>query len=167
MAAKERLPQELRASNALIMTVSQSKGLEFSDVFLVDFFADSPATSEWGVLLTLLADMEAGAMALPPGAGLAAGYEEPADKRKRGWLRPCRLIRRRTRCSATSSSTSMSPSRAPRTTSSSSTAPPSAARPSTTGSAASAWAPLCRAAYTAWAAAAAAARTRACSRAAR
>lgn len=43
MEAREQLPAELKASNALIMTVGQSKGLEFDDVFLVDFCADSPA----------------------------------------------------------------------------------------------------------------------------
>jgi superfamily I DNA/RNA helicase len=43
MEAREQLPTELKTSNALIMTVGQSKGLEFDDVFLVDFCADSPA----------------------------------------------------------------------------------------------------------------------------
>jgi hypothetical protein len=36
------LQPEIRSSNALIMTVPQAKGLEFDDVFLVDFFANSP-----------------------------------------------------------------------------------------------------------------------------
>lgn len=31
--------------------------LEFDDVFLVDFFKDSPASSEWRVLLSFLDDM--------------------------------------------------------------------------------------------------------------
>lgn len=35
LEARERLPAELKASNALIMTVGQSKGLEFDDCFLV------------------------------------------------------------------------------------------------------------------------------------
>lgn len=35
MDARDRLPAELKASNALIMTVGQSKGLEFDDCFLV------------------------------------------------------------------------------------------------------------------------------------
>lgn len=51
MAAVEQLPPEIRSSNALIMTIPQAKGLEFDDVFLVDFFANSPAPpSEWRVL---------------------------------------------------------------------------------------------------------------------
>jgi superfamily I DNA/RNA helicase len=58
MEAHKRLPPELKASNALIMTVGQSKGLEFDDVFLVDFCADSPAESEWRVLLSLLEEYE-------------------------------------------------------------------------------------------------------------
>ena len=37
--SRARLPRELLESKAIIMTVQQSKGLEFDDVFLVDFFA--------------------------------------------------------------------------------------------------------------------------------
>lgn len=33
------------------------QGLEFDDVFLLDFFADSPANTEWRVLLTYLEEM--------------------------------------------------------------------------------------------------------------
>lgn len=40
------------------MTVSQSKGLEFDDVFLVDFFHDSPADEEWRLLSTFLDDLQ-------------------------------------------------------------------------------------------------------------
>ena len=40
--SRSRLPRELLASKAIIMTVQQSKGLEFDDVFLVDFFAGEP-----------------------------------------------------------------------------------------------------------------------------
>eukprot|EP00775_Hariotina_reticulata_P001454 gene1454-1796_t len=58
MEAREQLPAELKASNALIMTVGQSKGLEFDDVFLVDFCADSPAGPDWRVLLHLLQSYE-------------------------------------------------------------------------------------------------------------
>lgn len=51
MAAVDDLPPEIRNSNALIMTIPQAKGLEFDDVFLVDFFANSPASAaEWRVL---------------------------------------------------------------------------------------------------------------------
>jgi len=50
----DSLPEPIRNSGAIIMTVSQSKGLEFDDVFLVDFFHDSPATREWHVVLQFL-----------------------------------------------------------------------------------------------------------------
>lgn len=40
--SRTRLPRELLESKAIIMTVQQSKGLEFDDVFLVDFFAGEP-----------------------------------------------------------------------------------------------------------------------------
>lgn len=52
------LPWELQESRAIIMTVSQSKGLEFDDVFLVDFFHDSPAESEWRVLTSFIEEIE-------------------------------------------------------------------------------------------------------------
>ena len=44
--SRSRLPRELLASKAIIMTVQQSKGLEFDDVFLVDFFAGEPPRLE-------------------------------------------------------------------------------------------------------------------------
>jgi hypothetical protein len=73
--AAARLPLALRASGALVMTVPQAKGLEFDDVFLVDFFADSAATSgEWRVLLSIADDLRA------PELGLARpSYETAAD----------------------------------------------------------------------------------------
>lgn len=44
----------------LIMTIAESKGLEFSDVLLVDFFADSSANaSDWRVILNLCKDAQA------------------------------------------------------------------------------------------------------------
>ncbi|MEW5318036.1 MAG: hypothetical protein WDW38_009289 [Sanguina aurantia] len=57
MEAMERLPAEVRNSNAIIMTVPQAKGLEFSDVFIVNFFSDSEATQEWRVLNSYLEEM--------------------------------------------------------------------------------------------------------------
>eukprot|EP00951_Prasinocladus_malaysianus_P035158 scaffold360107_cov49-Prasinocladus_malaysianus.AAC.1 len=54
------------------MTVSQSKGLEFDDVFLVDFFQDSPADAEWRLLQTYLEEVNDQAM-LP----LAASHPSP------------------------------------------------------------------------------------------
>ncbi len=42
------------------VTVSQSKGLEFDDVFLVDFFNDSPAeAADWRVLCSFLEERAA------------------------------------------------------------------------------------------------------------
>jgi hypothetical protein len=43
--AREALPEELRAG--LVMTIFEAKGLEFDDVILYNFFADSPAEKEW------------------------------------------------------------------------------------------------------------------------
>ncbi len=48
------MPNWLRGTT-LIMTVAQSKGLEFDDVLLLDFFSDSCAYEDsWRVLLTYL-----------------------------------------------------------------------------------------------------------------
>ncbi|KOO22984.1 lupus brain antigen 1-like protein [Chrysochromulina tobinii] len=48
-AAKERLPAELQS--ALTLTIFEAKGLEFDDVFLFNFFADSPADDRtWRVI---------------------------------------------------------------------------------------------------------------------
>ena len=48
-AAKERLPTELQS--ALTLTIFEAKGLEFDDVFLFNFFADSPADDRtWRVI---------------------------------------------------------------------------------------------------------------------
>jgi len=45
--AKKKLPQELQS--ALVLTIEQSKGLEFDDVIMVNFFADS-AYKDWQVM---------------------------------------------------------------------------------------------------------------------
>lgn len=47
-------PAAIRASNALIMDVVASKGLEFDDVILVDFLSSSPDAKHWRVLLSYL-----------------------------------------------------------------------------------------------------------------
>ncbi|KAL6749214.1 P-loop containing nucleoside triphosphate hydrolase protein [Haematococcus lacustris] len=48
---RHELPEYLRKSNALMLTVPQAKGLEFEEVFMVDFFKHSPASeAEWRVL---------------------------------------------------------------------------------------------------------------------
>ncbi|GIL86670.1 hypothetical protein Vretifemale_14923 [Volvox reticuliferus] len=59
MASVAQLPQDIQDSNAIIMTVPQAKGLEFDDVFIVDFFNDSEANSEWRVLGSYLAELAA------------------------------------------------------------------------------------------------------------
>ena len=50
--AKLRLPDDLRS--ALVLTVFECKGLEFDDVFLYNFFSDSPAGNEWRVVTSYL-----------------------------------------------------------------------------------------------------------------
>lgn len=52
----DRLPEALRNSNVIKMTVAEAKGLEFDDVFLLDFFNDSPA--QWRNLNNFVADLE-------------------------------------------------------------------------------------------------------------
>ena len=54
-AAKERLPPVLK-DHALVMTVAESKGLEFDDVFLYNFWSDSPAQQEWRVMYNAVED---------------------------------------------------------------------------------------------------------------
>ncbi|XP_070564881.1 TPR and ankyrin repeat-containing protein 1-like isoform X1 [Ptychodera flava] len=50
--AKAALPKEL--SLGLVLTIYESKGLEFDDVLLYNFFKDSPAQKEWRVVTTYL-----------------------------------------------------------------------------------------------------------------
>lgn len=52
----KELPPHLKDSNVLQMTVAQSKGLEFDDVFLWDFFNGSKA--EWRPLNNYVAHLE-------------------------------------------------------------------------------------------------------------
>ncbi|XP_053324251.1 TPR and ankyrin repeat-containing protein 1 [Spea bombifrons] len=46
--AKENIPEEL--SLALVLTIYESKGLEFDDVLLYNFFTDSEASKEWRII---------------------------------------------------------------------------------------------------------------------
>ncbi len=69
----DRLPEALRNSNVIKMTVAEAKGLEFDDVFLLDFFNDSPA--EWRNLNNFVAELEEieetqGSKKLPAGSPL-------------------------------------------------------------------------------------------------
>lgn len=50
--AKRHLPPEFQG--ALVMTVFEAKGLEFDDVFLWDFFHDSPCSEEWRLVVQYL-----------------------------------------------------------------------------------------------------------------
>ncbi|XP_070564892.1 LOW QUALITY PROTEIN: TPR and ankyrin repeat-containing protein 1-like [Ptychodera flava] len=50
--AKDALPKEL--SLGLVLTIYESKGLEFDDVLLYNFFKDSPAQKEWRVVISYL-----------------------------------------------------------------------------------------------------------------
>ena len=45
------------SSTYALMLDHVMQGLEFDDVFLLDFFADSPATAEWRVLLSYLEEL--------------------------------------------------------------------------------------------------------------
>eukprot|EP00887_Chlorella_sp_A99_P006107 scaffold22.g6107.t1 len=58
MESRECLPEVLANSNALFLTVPQSKGLEFDDVFCVNFFSESVCKEEWRVLLQYLEELE-------------------------------------------------------------------------------------------------------------
>lgn len=56
-AARDKLyaaAPELKLVKALVLTVAESKGLEWNDVFIVNMFADSPATHEWRVIAGLV-----------------------------------------------------------------------------------------------------------------
>ncbi|KAK7064846.1 UvrD-like helicase ATP-binding domain-containing protein [Favolaschia claudopus] len=55
-AAKKEL-EELVGEIGIVMTLYESKGLEFNDVLLYNFFADSAATeAQWRIVLNLVAD---------------------------------------------------------------------------------------------------------------
>ena len=53
-ADRARLPRSVQASNALIMPVISSKGLEFEDVLLVDFISSLEDAKAWRTLLSYL-----------------------------------------------------------------------------------------------------------------
>ena len=93
--AEARLPAALRDGVALVMTVAQSKGLEFDDVFLFDFFRDSPATKgQWRALLEeglmehLVAECGQGGLGGQGGQGGGQESEQDAEARGQGYLRP-------------------------------------------------------------------------------
>ncbi|KAG8979593.1 hypothetical protein FRB93_010040 [Tulasnella sp. JGI-2019a] len=64
--ARDALRAKINSEVGLILTLYESKGLEFSDVLLYDFFADSPASAaDWRVVLTALAESERCGIAVP------------------------------------------------------------------------------------------------------
>ncbi|CAJ1968924.1 unnamed protein product [Cylindrotheca closterium] len=48
--AKQHLPEEFGVDKDWVMTVQESKGLEFDDVLVLNFFQDSPAGDSWRVI---------------------------------------------------------------------------------------------------------------------
>ena len=78
-AAKARLPIELQT--ALVLTIFESKGLEFDEVFIFDFFNDSPADEKtWRVLTGCIANEAASRGA--PRQGSGGGGAPPAGTGK-------------------------------------------------------------------------------------
>ena len=76
--AKQRLPPALRA--ALVLTVAESKGLEFDDALLWDFFSDSPAQEEWRTLSDLqnaAANVDASTSVSAAGAAALTDADNP------------------------------------------------------------------------------------------
>ncbi|RDX51441.1 hypothetical protein OH76DRAFT_1481370 [Lentinus brumalis] len=49
-AARDRLRSEMNSSIGIILTIYESKGLEFNDVLLYDFFEDSTVSAQWHIL---------------------------------------------------------------------------------------------------------------------
>lgn len=45
-------------NGAAVLTIPQAKGLEFDDVFIMNFFNDSPACKEWRILMSYIAELE-------------------------------------------------------------------------------------------------------------
>ncbi|KAI8776906.1 TPR and ankyrin repeat-containing protein 1, partial [Biomphalaria glabrata] len=53
--AKEKIPEELRTG--IVLTIYESKGLEFDDILIYNFFKDSQANKEWRVVTTFLENL--------------------------------------------------------------------------------------------------------------
>ncbi|XP_046565525.1 TPR and ankyrin repeat-containing protein 1-like isoform X2 [Haliotis rubra] len=65
--AKEKMPDML-SRHSIVLTIYESKGLEFDDILLYNFFTDSQATKEWRVVTTFLEKLAA-----------CRNYEEQAE----------------------------------------------------------------------------------------
>ncbi|KAL7553719.1 hypothetical protein ACHAWF_017047, partial [Thalassiosira exigua] len=64
--AKDELPEEFQSNKDWVMTVQQSKGLEFDDVLLYNFFTDSPAGGEVSFTFILCFDILNDPNSTPP-----------------------------------------------------------------------------------------------------
>ncbi|CAI2183598.1 14619_t:CDS:2, partial [Funneliformis geosporum] len=63
--AKQHL-MGLNSDIGLVLTVFEAKGMEFNDVLLYNFFADSPALLKWRVILSDLEDYSKGVRTFSP-----------------------------------------------------------------------------------------------------
>jgi tetratricopeptide (TPR) repeat protein len=81
--AKETLPEQF--DGCLAMTILESKGLEFDDVFLWNFFADSKVSKEWRLVLTYLIAAGENEAEI---AALRTEYESAGNSKVAGMLRP-------------------------------------------------------------------------------
>lgn len=91
-AARDALPDALRAG--IVLTVVEAKGLEFDDVLLWNFFADSWAVEEWRGLVGLpaggsaaAAEATAAALRLPAARPLRGGFSVDTHRALEGELK--------------------------------------------------------------------------------
>ena len=87
-AAKERLPQEF--ASALKLTIFEAKGLEFDDVFVVDFFEDSPADERTWRVVTGCWEARPTPAEAAAGAHASAAHQAVQDGAALGFDRPTR-----------------------------------------------------------------------------
>ncbi|CAG8553834.1 5171_t:CDS:10 [Ambispora gerdemannii] len=58
--SKSRVKQSIGEKAGLVMTVFETKGMEFNDVLLYNFFTDSPGCQKWRVILSEVKDQSEG-----------------------------------------------------------------------------------------------------------
>ncbi|XP_022800232.1 TPR and ankyrin repeat-containing protein 1-like isoform X2 [Stylophora pistillata] len=73
--ARNQMPDELK--QALILTIYESKGLEFDDVLIYNFFKDSQAKKEWRVVTSYIKELSEGR--IPDTSGLIELAEEDLE----------------------------------------------------------------------------------------
>ena len=76
------------------MTVLESKGLEFDDVFLVNFFSDSKAEQEWRIVLSYLTASKEKVEAEIEQTALDAERNVSSNRDVAGMLRPLEFSER-------------------------------------------------------------------------